>query len=104
MTAARWLERLRDATPLPPETDIAAELLTAWQAIAAARKAIFDEADRPTKLAHEHAPLAAELKAREDAWLAALGAARDRVAGSRLALGKARRYQQGASSVDSSRR
>lgn len=104
MMAARWLERLRDATPLPPATDVAAELLAAWQPIAAARKAIFDEADRPTKLAQEHAALAAQLKAREDAWLAALGTARDRVVAARLAFGKARRYQHGAGSADSSRR
>jgi hypothetical protein len=104
MTATRWLERLRDATPPPPETAVGAELLAAWQSIAAARKAIFDEPDPPTLLTSEHAALAAELAARESAWLAALGSARDRVVTSRLAIGKARRYQHGAGAADSSRR
>jgi hypothetical protein len=104
MTAAQWLERLRDATPAPPATDVAAEVLAAWAPIAAARKAIFDDPRRPTTLLPEHAAVAAELKAREDAWLTVLGVARDRAVTARLAIGKARRYQHGADPADLSRR
>lgn len=104
MTAREWLERLRDATPAPPATEVAADVLAAWAPVAAARKAIFDDPSRPTRLLPEHAPLAAELKAREDAWLVVLGIARDRAVTARVGIGKARRYQHGADAADSARR
>ncbi|HEY3802787.1 MAG TPA: hypothetical protein VGL61_09255 [Kofleriaceae bacterium] len=104
MTAKAWLERLRDATVAPPSTDVVSELLAAWAPIAAARKAIFDEPARPTTLAAELAPLVAELAERERIWHDALAAARDRVVSSRLAVGKARRYQQVTGSADLYRR
>lgn len=100
MSATSWLERLRDATVAPPATDVVAELLAAWAPIAAARARIFAEPDHPTVLGAEHVPLVAELRAREDAWTSALAALRDRVVASRLAIAKARRYQQAARSAD----
>ncbi len=104
MTASAWLERLRDVTVAPPATDVVAELLAAYAPIAAARKALFDDPTRPTALTSAHAVLVAELKAREDAWTAAFGAARDRVVTARLAIGKARRYQHAANPADFDRR
>jgi hypothetical protein len=104
MTPQQWLERLRDLTVAPPDTDIAADLLAAWTPIASARKVLFDAADRPASLPRELAPLAAELKAREDAWLAALAAARDRVVASRVGIAKARRYQHATGAAELYRR
>jgi|HubBroStandDraft_6_1064221.scaffolds.fasta_scaffold42850_1 hypothetical protein len=104
MTASAWLERLRDVTVAPPATEVVAELLAAYSPIAAARKALFDDPSRPTTLTSTHAALVAELKAREDAWTTALGAARDRVVAARLAIGKARRYQHAANPADFDRR
>jgi hypothetical protein len=104
MTAKAWLERLRDATTAPPASDVAAELLAAWAPIAAARKAIFDEPGAPTKLPRELAPLVDELAVREAVWLAVLAAARDRVVTARVAMGKARRYQQAGQPADLYRR
>jgi hypothetical protein len=99
-SATSWLERLRDLTVAPPATDVVAELLAAWAPIAAARAKIFAEPDHPTMLDPEHAPLVAELRAREDAWSWAFAMLRDRVVASRLAIAKARRYQHVARSAD----
>lgn len=104
MTAKAWLERLRDATVAPPATDAVSELLAAWAPIAAARKAIFDEPARPTTLPAELASRVAEVADRERVWHEALAAARDRVVASRVAMGKARRYQQVTDAADLSRR
>jgi hypothetical protein len=104
MTPQQWLERLRDLTVAPPVTDSTTELLAAWTPIASARKALFDAADRPGSLPRELAPLAAELKAREDAWLAALATARDRVVASRVGIAKARRYQHATGAAELHRR
>ncbi|HEY1551359.1 MAG TPA: hypothetical protein VGG28_26200 [Kofleriaceae bacterium] len=104
MTAAEWLERLRDLTVAPPAADTATELLAAWTPIASARKALFDAADRPASLPRELEPLVTELKAREDAWLAALATARDRVVVSRVGMAKARRYQHVAGTAEPTRR
>ena len=104
MTARAWLERLRDATTAPPATDVAADLLSAYAPIAAARKAILDEPERPTTLSADLAPLVDELAAREAIWLAALAAARDRVVTARVAMSQARRYQQAGGSADLYRR
>ena len=103
MTAVEWLERLRDVTAAPPLTDIAAELLAAWAPIASARKALFDAADRPASLPRELAPLVAELKAREDAWLGAMATARDHVVASCVGMAKARRYQHATGAAELSR-
>jgi hypothetical protein len=104
VTPRDWLERLRDATVVPPETDIVADLLAAWTPIASARKALLDAPDRPTSLPRELAPLVAELKAREDAWTAALASARDRVVASRVGMSKARRYQHATGAAELYRR
>jgi hypothetical protein len=104
MTAEEWLQRLRDVTVAPPVTDIAAEMLTAWTPIASARKALFDAADRPASLPRELAPLVAELKAREDAWLAAMATVRDHVVASRVGMAKARRYQHATGAAELYRR
>jgi hypothetical protein len=104
MTAAEWLQRLRDVTVAPPVTDIAAELLAAWAPIASARKALFDAPDLPASLPRELAPLVAELKAREDMWVAGLAAARDRVVASRVGIAKARRYQHPTGAAELHRR
>jgi hypothetical protein len=104
MTAAAWLERLRDVTTAPPATEVVAELLAAWAPLAAARKAIFDDPTRPTALTAEHAELVAELRAREGAWSAAFAMARERVIAGRLGFGKAKRYQHDATAADFNRR
>ncbi|HEX4450659.1 MAG TPA: hypothetical protein VH143_07305 [Kofleriaceae bacterium] len=104
MTAADWIERLRDLTVAPPVTDIAAEILAAWTPIASARRALFDAPDRPASLPRELAPLVAELKAREDAWASALAAARERVVAARVGMAKARRYQRASGAAELARR
>ncbi len=104
MTARDWLDRLRDATAAPPPSDDVSELLAAWAPIASARKALFDAPERPASLPRELAPLVAELKAREDAWVAALAAARDRVVASRVGMAKARRYQRATGAAELTRR
>jgi hypothetical protein len=104
MTPRDWLDRLCDATAAPPAIDGVSELLAAWAPIASARRALFDAADRPASLPRELAPLVAELKAREDAWVAAFAAARDRVVASRVGIAKARRYQHATGAAELYRR
>lgn len=86
-----WVQRLLDATALPPETDDVDALLAAWATVVAARQALLAEADRPTRLAPS--PMIDELFACEEAWRQALAAARQRVGSHRVHAAQVRRYQ-----------
>ena len=72
MTAA-LLQRLIDATPLPPSALDVDALLAAFERVLAARQAIIDEVTgvRPIITDDEHR-LLHELVARQDAWRDAL--------------------------------
>lgn len=95
MTGRRWLQELCDATKPPPaSTDAVRDMLSAWSEVSAARQAIFAHPARPSTLGAEDADMVDELRAREAVWMAALAAARDRVAAAKIALAKAKRYQQ----------
>ena len=91
MTAADWLHRLTEATPYPTATDPDA-LLADWAVVVAARQKILDEGK--VAVGPELAALYAELVLRQDAWCAALAAARDGLGQQRLGIVQVRRYQR----------
>ena len=82
------LEKLLAATPMPPETADAEELVAAFDAMFANRETILAAAKPET----DDPSLRAELAARDAAWQQALSNARDAIGASRIAAGKARRY------------
>jgi hypothetical protein len=91
MSAADWLQRLTDATPSPTATDPDA-LLADWAVVVAARQKILDEGK--VAIGAELAALYAELVLRQDAWCAALAAAREALCQQRLGIVQVRRYQR----------
>jgi hypothetical protein len=91
MSAADWLQRLIDATPCPTATDPDA-LLADWAVVVVARQKILDRGK--VAIGPELAALYAELVLRQDAWCAALAAARESLGQQRLGIVQVRRYQR----------
>jgi DICT domain-containing protein len=87
------LQRLLDATPLPPATREIDELLTAFALVHAAREAILAELanDPPVR----DAALMRELVTRNDAWRIAIEDAKRQIAGQLVGVGKLRTYAVG---------
>ena len=71
------LQRLLEATPLPPDSDDPTELLAAYEALAARGHAIMHEVPTaPIAATDEDRALICEIAARQDAWRAAIAIAR----------------------------
>lgn len=87
------LAQLVDVTQPPPAADDPEALLTAFDAMVATRAALLAqlEARMPVPLSDAARALGEELRARDHAWLAALGLARQTVADR---LGAVRRAQR----------
>jgi len=89
--ASDLLDQLLEATPYPPETLDADEMIAAFQQMHARRQAIVDRL--PGLLIDKFDPVGvAELAGRQAAWHAALGEAMDRVREQRVAVTKLRGY------------
>lgn len=97
MNAADWLQRLCDATPYPTETDPDA-LLALWAVVVVARQQILDEGK--VVIGPELAPLYEQLVLRQDAWCAALAAAREKLSHHCMGIVQVRRYQRTLSAAD----
>lgn len=90
MMASDLLDRLIEATPYPPEGDVAA-ILAAYREMFDRRQAIMDDL-RGILLDGLDQARVRELGARQDAWQVALDAARDRMQAQRLGVTQLRAY------------
>ena len=101
MSAAEWLQRLVDATPYPTQTEGTTDpdaLLALWAVVVADRQKILDEGK--VAIGPELANLYAELVQRQDAWCAAITAARDALGQQRMGIAQVRRYQRSFGAAD----
>ena len=89
------IRALLDATPPPPEDVDVDTLTTTFAAVSAARQAIIDSLTAPILVDDADRPLLATLRARQDAWHAALSRALDHVRDQRIAATKVKGYAAG---------
>lgn len=84
------LQRLLDATPMPPVTHDVDELLAAFERISADRQHILDGlVERPPEIDRE---LVRELERRHEAWIAAIRDAQKQIGEHRVGVQQLRAY------------